>query len=64
MHDKKWTSNASWSKIPDTQDFHYTYDEARVVCDIMLRDYTNDTPCNVRGVCLRAWVEELGIDVI
>ncbi len=55
---KEWTSNATWSNHADTQDTHHTEDAAQGVCGMMMTDYTSDSPCKYRGVCLRAWVEK------
>jgi len=53
-----YTSNAKWTKIEDSQDTHATREGAQAVCTRMLTDYSKHSPCEIRGVCLEAWVEE------
>jgi hypothetical protein len=63
---KKFYSNASWSKIKDTQDDHAHGDSpeknreyAQSICDQMLDKWGQGArPCDVRGACLKAWVTD------
>lgn len=50
------TSNAKWTKIPDSWDRHDTVSQAQNVCDILKEDYEK-TPCEIRGLCIESWVE-------
>ena len=57
-----YSSNAEWTKIgkskdvggyPDTKGF------AEAICDRLLEDYGVGTNgCEIRGHCIRTWVEE------
>lgn len=53
-----YKSNATWSKIPRTDDSHRTKDQALAVCKILLEDYGSEPGCPLRGVCTAAWVEK------
>lgn len=68
---KHWISKANWKRlnpnwpgIGDREEIHQTYDlhddkdQAEHVCFLLLTDYSKDTPCPIRGVCVEAWVEE------
>jgi hypothetical protein len=63
---KKWVSKANWErkKYPNgvekhgTIDHHDTKEAAQSVCNLLLKDYSRHTPCEFRGVCVEAWVEE------
>jgi len=54
----KYQSNASWTKIPDSSDKHHTEEAAQAVCDCLLNEYNEYSPCSIRGVCTKAWVTE------
>jgi len=55
----KYSSNAEWEKIGPTCDIHRSKEEAQSVCDSLLRDFNSEPGCPIRGVCKRAWVEEI-----
>jgi hypothetical protein len=54
---EKYYSNASWSKIPNSQDEHDSYEYANAIC-IRLEDEYMDRPCSIRGLCTSTWVSD------
>lgn len=54
-----YTSNASWTKIEDSQDTHDTKEQAMTVCDMLMRDYGDPPGCPIRGMCTLAWIKEV-----
>lgn len=57
--DDVFTSNARWSKIGTSQDKHYSLEMARGVRDSLMANYgPTQQPCETRGTCLEAWVED------
>lgn len=65
---KTYFSNASWSKIKDSQDSHSHCDSdeknhayAESICDQLLYKWGEGghlSPCEIRGVCLKTWVTD------
>ena len=53
---KRYKSNVSWTAICPSCDYHTTRQEAKNVCDILIRDYGKEPGCDIRGVCTHAWV--------
>jgi hypothetical protein len=56
----KWTSNAKWTKISDSQDIHESKEAAQAVCNALMDTYGErlGKECPIRGFCLEAWYEE------
>ena len=56
---KKYFSNAKWTKIKCSQDWHETFTAAEIICERLLEDYGEHTlGCEIRGHCLKTWVSE------
>lgn len=54
-----YTSNAEWTKIGLSTDTHKTREMAQGVCDQLMHHYGfQNPPCDTRGHCKKAWVEE------
>jgi hypothetical protein len=66
MKAKTYYSNASWSKIKDTQDGHSLNDTseknlayARAICESLFERWGPlEMPCSVRGTCTRTWISD------
>lgn len=65
MDDQIYYSNASWTKVGNSRDSHYTRGQftalngAMAVCERLLEDYGAKTRgCEVRGHCLDSWVTD------
>lgn len=57
----QYTSNAKWTKITPSHDTHETKEQAQGMCDRLMDDYGPDSiGCEIRGHCIKAWVEEKG----
>jgi len=56
----KITSNASWTKIDDSNDTHDNIEAAVVVCRMLREDFST-IPCDIRGYCTDSWVEIDGV---
>lgn len=55
----KYTSNAEWTITKKSMDTHNSKEFAQEICDSLLREYGfGKPPCETRGNCLKAWVEE------
>lgn len=52
-----WSSNAKWSKIPDTKDHHDTEKQAAAVCNMLFEEYGHFPGCPDRGICIAVWIE-------
>lgn len=59
----KYTSNATWSKAHDTRDFHDSKEAAEAVCKLLRSEYSADSPCPIRGICLGAWTNPDGQEI-
>lgn len=56
---KVYYSNAKWTKIPDSQDSHQSFEHANAVCMLLREDYGSyKRPCEIRGYCLDSWVTD------
>tara|TARA_R110000868_G_scaffold173530_1_gene409683 strand:+ start:2645 stop:2854 length:210 start_codon:yes stop_codon:yes gene_type:complete len=53
---KKYFSNASWTKIPDSQDEHESFEGANVICMRLIDEYGSVGRCDIRGKCFKSWV--------
>ena len=53
-----WKSRGLWSKIGLTEDTHSSLIKASNVVKLLKKDYS-ETPCEIRGVCIVAWVEPI-----
>lgn len=50
-------SNAEWTKIPNSQDTHDSYERANAICMRLEDEYGKyGNSCSIRGKCLRTWV--------
>lgn len=53
----KYSSNAKWTNIPDSKDFHDTLEQAEGVCDMLMEKWgEGNEPCPERGNVLETWV--------
>lgn len=52
-----YKSNASWTKIPDSQDEHDSFEMANAICMRLREDYGSRS-CSIRGYCIKAWVTD------
>ena len=64
------TSNAKWTKVGNSYDVHNLHDNdedniecAEAICSLLLDNYNEYSPCEIRGICLGAWVEIDGVKV-
>lgn len=65
---KGYHSNAKWSKIKNSSDFHNikdtdeeNLDYAETICELLMTRYGaggSESPCEIRGVCLKTWVTD------
>lgn len=52
-------SNASWTKIGDTEDRSPNKEFAESICEALIERWGengSESPCKVRGVCVKTWV--------
>jgi hypothetical protein len=54
---KIYFSNGVWTKISNSWDSHGTFLQAKGACVRLIQDY-GETPCNLRGNCVRACVTD------
>ena len=54
---KKFESHATWTKVPETVDYHDTKEAAEAVCKKLM----NITNCPIRGKCTNAFINAITI---
>lgn len=50
-------SNAEWTKIKNSSDSHGTFEMAEGVCESLIYHY-GEKPCEIRGICKKAFVTD------